>query len=71
MQHSMIWVGTGLMPANSKAAVRNDINWLGSFAGLMAQSPSDSSPDEGPLPGDLATAKVFGERVAQITLRFK
>ena len=71
MQHSMIWVGTGLMPANSKAAVRNDINWLGSFAGLMAQSPSDSSPDEGPLPGDLATAKLFGERVAQLRLRFK
>ena len=71
MQHSMIWVGTGLMPANSKATVRNDINWLGSFAGLMAQSPSDSSPDEGPLPGDLATAKLFGERVAQLSLRFK
>jgi multimeric flavodoxin WrbA len=41
MQHSMIWVGTGLMPANSKAAQRNDINFVGSFSGLMAQSPSD------------------------------
>jgi NAD(P)H dehydrogenase (quinone) len=64
MQHSMVWIGTGMMPANSKAATRNDPNWLGSFTGLMAQSPSDSSPDEGPLPGDLETARLFGARVA-------
>jgi len=65
MQHSMIWVGTGLMPSNSKAAQRNDINFVGSFSGAMAQSPSDSSPEEGPLPGDLETAKLFGKRVAE------
>lgn len=70
MQHSMVWVGTGLMPANSKAAQRNDINFVGSFSGLMAQSPSDSSPEEGPLPGDLETAKLFGKRVAETTARF-
>src|SRR2546422_2626567 len=33
MQHHMIWVGTGLMPANSKAAQRNDVNFVGGFAG--------------------------------------
>jgi len=71
MQHSMIWVGTGLMPSNSKAAQRNDINFVGSFSGLMAQSPSDSSPEEGPLPGDLETAKLFGKRVAETTAQFK
>ncbi len=65
MQHSMLWVGTGLMPANSKAAERNHINYLAGFSGLLAQSPSDSSPDEGPLPGDLETAKVFGVRFAE------
>ena len=27
MQHGMVWVGTSLMPANSKAATRNDINY--------------------------------------------
>lgn len=70
MQHSMVWVGTGLMPANSKAAQRNDINFVGSFSGLMAQSPSDSSPEEGPLPGDLDTAKLFGKRVAETAARF-
>lgn len=65
MQHSGFWVGTGLMPSNRKAAQRDDVNYLGSFGGLLAQSPSDSSPDEGPLPGDLATGKLFGERVAK------
>ena len=69
MQHSGFWVGTGLMPSNSKAAQRNDINYVGSFGGLMAQSPSDSSPDEGPLPGDLETGKLFGKRVAEATLK--
>jgi NAD(P)H dehydrogenase (quinone) len=44
MQQGMVWVGTGMMPANSKAAQRNDVNWLGAFSGAMAQSPSDSSP---------------------------
>lgn len=70
MQHSGIWVGTGMMPSNSKAAQRNDLNYVGSFSGAMAQSPSDSSPDE-MLPGDLETAKQFGQRVATITAQFK
>lgn len=65
MQHGMIWVGTGLLPSNSMAATRNDINWLGGFSGLLAQSPSDASPEQGPLPGDLETAKIFGKRVAE------
>ena len=65
MQHGMIWVGTGMMPANTKAATRNDVNYLGSFSGLMAQSPSDASPEEGPLPGDLETARRFGARIAR------
>ncbi len=64
MQHGMIWVGTGMMPANTKAATRNDVNYLGSYSGLMAQSPSDASPEEGPLPGDLETARRFGARIS-------
>jgi NAD(P)H dehydrogenase (quinone) len=71
MQHSMLWVGTGLMPSNKKSAQRNDVNWLGSFSGAMAQSPSDSSPDGGPLPGDLETARVFGRRVAETASRWR
>ncbi|MGD9638015.1 MAG: flavodoxin family protein [Alphaproteobacteria bacterium] len=70
MQHSMVWVGTGLMPSNKKSAARDDINWLGSFSGAYAQSPSDSSPEEAPTKGDIETAKLFGQRVAEITSKF-
>ena len=45
-QHSMLWVGTGMMPSNSKAATRNDINYVASSSGLMTATPSDASPDE-------------------------
>ncbi|WP_428422594.1 flavodoxin family protein [Methylibium sp.] len=68
MQHGGVWVGTGMMPASSKAAVRNDVNHLGAFSGAMAQSPSDASVDE-MLSGDLETAKQFGARVATMTAR--
>ncbi len=67
-QHSMLWVGTGLMPSNSKAATRNDVNYVGSFSGLMTVSPSDASPDEIP-PGDIATAQAFGKRVAEVAAK--
>jgi multimeric flavodoxin WrbA len=69
MQHSMLWVGSGLMPSNSKAATRNDINYVGSFGGLMTSTPSDASPDE-VVPGDIETAKKFGQRIADVTARF-
>ena len=69
MQHGMVWVGTGMMPANSKAAQRNDINYVGSFCGAMSTSPSDASPEE-MLPGDLETAQQFGQRVAEVARQF-
>lgn len=69
-QHGMIWVGTGLLPANKKESQRNDINYLGGFGGLLGQSPVNVGPEEGPLPGDLATGKIFGKRVAVITAQF-
>ena len=64
-QHSMFWVGTGLMPSNSKAAQRNDINYVAAVSAAMAQSRSDSSPDEMP-PVDFETAKLFGPRIAEV-----
>jgi multimeric flavodoxin WrbA len=68
MQHSMIWVGTGMMPSNAKAATRNDVNYVASSSGAMATTPSDASVEE-MLPGDLETARQFGERVAQVAAR--
>lgn len=68
MQHSGLWVGTGMMPSNSKAATRNDLNYVGSFGGLMTATPSDASTDE-MVPGDLDTARKFGERLAAVATR--
>jgi NAD(P)H dehydrogenase (quinone) len=70
MQHGMIWSGMGIMPSNTKAATRNDLNYVGGYAGLLSQSPADASPDEAPPPGDLDTAKVFGARIATVTARW-
>ncbi len=70
MQHSGIWVGTGLMPSNSKSAKRDDINYVGSSAGAMMQTPSDASADEVNV-GDLETARLYGERIAKIAGELK
>jgi NAD(P)H dehydrogenase (quinone) len=69
MQHGMIWVSQGLMPSNTRAAKRDDPNYLVSYSGAMAQSPSDAGADAMSA-GDLETARSFGERVAAITARF-
>ncbi|MDI1308109.1 MAG: flavodoxin family protein [Methylotenera sp.] len=68
MQHSGVWVGTGLMPANTKASKHGDVNFLGGFAGALMTSPSDSSPDE-VNQGDLETAKLLGIRVAEFAAK--
>jgi NAD(P)H dehydrogenase (quinone) len=70
MQHSGVWVGTGLMPSNAKSAKRDDINYVGSFTGAMMQTPSDASADEVNA-GDLETAKLYGERIADMAKRLK
>ncbi|MCW5670142.1 MAG: flavodoxin family protein [Hydrogenophaga sp.] len=69
MQHGMIWVSQGLMPSNTKGAQRNDVNYLVSYSGAIAQSPSDAGAQD-MLPGDLETARLFGERVASVTAKF-
>ncbi|MCK6424338.1 MAG: flavodoxin family protein [Burkholderiaceae bacterium] len=68
MQHSGLWVGTGMMPSNHKAATRDDINYVASSSGLMTTTPSDAGVDEIPA-GDLATARRFGERLAEVVAR--
>lgn len=70
MQHGMVWVGTGMLPSNSKAATRNDVNYVASFSGAMATTPSDAAVDE-MLPGDLETARLFGQRVAEVAARYQ
>ena len=70
MQHGGLWVGNGMLPANTKGARRDDVNYLGNFCGAIAQSPSDAGANE-MAPGDLETARLFGERVAQVAARLK
>lgn len=68
-QHGQIWVGTGLMPSNTKANGPEDVNWTAGFAGALAVSPSDATPEEAPRKGDLDTASLLGKRVAEIALK--
>ncbi len=70
-QHSQIWIGTGLMPANTKAHGPADVNWTAGFAGALAVSPSDASPDEAPRAGDLETARLLGVRVAEFATKMR
>ena len=74
MQHGMIFVGTGMFPAESKPDSMNSVegpgpevtNRVGSFIGPMAASFQVDAPGE----GDIATAEAYGRRVAKITLQF-
>ena len=68
-QHGGIWVSLGLLPANTLAATRQDVNNLGGSVGLLVQSPSDAGADQIPQ-GDLDTALSFGKRVAAVAARF-
>jgi len=70
MQHGMVWVSQGLMPSNTRGARRDDVNYLVSYSGAIAQSPSDAGADAMSA-GDLETARLFGERVAAIAGRFR
>ena len=69
-QHGGVWVSLGMLPSNTKAAQRTDLNNIGGSVGAMVQSPSDAGVDEIPQ-GDLDTAKAYGARVAAIAARLK
>lgn len=71
MQHAQVWVGTGLMPSNTKAHGPADVNWTAGFGGAMAVSPSDASADEAPRSGDLETARLLGVRVATLAAKLR
>jgi NAD(P)H dehydrogenase (quinone) len=69
MQHGGLWVSQGILPSSSKAAQRNDVNYLGSYSGAIAQSPTDAGAAEMSV-GDLETASQFGARVAAVASKF-
>ena len=67
-QHGGLWISLGMMPANTQASSRNDVNNLGGSVGLLVQGPSDAGADKIPS-GDVETARKFGERVAAVVAR--
>lgn len=70
MQHGMIWVGLGLMPAQMKSSRRDDVNFLASYNGAVSASPADGGAGD-MARGDLETARLYGQRVAEVTARLK
>lgn len=77
MQHGMIYVGTGMMPAANDPEGTKTVegpdsdahNRVGSFIGPMSCS-FQVKPPEAPAKGDLETAEIYGKRVATITMQF-
>lgn len=68
-QHGMVWVGMGMQAPNAKSATRDDINNVGGYSGLLTATPSDASVEE-MVPGDIETAKRFGQRIAEVAARW-
>lgn len=72
MQHGMLFVGLGQLPAADAPESMNQLtgpgpavqNRVGSSVGAMATS---FQVDNGPAPGDLESAAAYGERIAKIT----
>lgn len=66
MQHGMFWVGNAILPEqHGGVPVHEAANRLGSWSGLMAQA-GHSAPGESTFaPGDLKTARMFGENIAK------
>jgi NAD(P)H dehydrogenase (quinone) len=73
-QMGMIWAGVGDPPGGNRTdSTPDDVNQLGSWLGLMTQSPSpaDGDPTKGfASAGDLLTAERFGRRVARVASRW-
>ena len=65
MQHGMLWMGNAILP-EQHAGVPNDeaANRLGSWSGLMAQAGHSAPADSFP-PGDIKTARIFGQHFSE------
>ncbi len=76
MQHGMIYVGLAMMPCANDPEGMNSIegpgpnthNRVGSFSGPMAAS-FQVNPPEAPPKGDIETAELYGQRIAEIAAK--
>ncbi|MBD2114584.1 MULTISPECIES: flavodoxin family protein [Cyanophyceae] len=63
-QHGMVWVGAADMPSQYQGKT-DGINRLGSFLGIMGQSPMTMDGSPATLEsGDRLTSELFGQRIA-------
>ncbi len=71
-QHGMVWVNFGLKSGFNASGhdFASAQNRAGFYNGLATQAMTDLSAEEGPDASDLKTAELFGERVANATLRW-
>lgn len=66
MQHGMYWVGNAILPEQHVGVpVHEAANRLGSWSGLMAQAGHSVPGGSAFAPGDMKTARMFGENIAK------
>lgn len=64
MQHGMLWAGNPILPEqHAGVPIDEAANRLGSWSGLMAQA-GHSAPADAFVPGDIKTARLFGQNFA-------
>jgi len=69
MQHGMIWVGNPVMPGqHGGVPYAQAANRLGSWTGMMAQA-GHGAPADAFEPGDIRSARLFGQNFAETLLR--
>jgi NAD(P)H dehydrogenase (quinone) len=72
-QHGMLWLSLGVpnesVQAGHTSGELQAANRIGGSIGLMTQS-DNAPPEQTPGEGDKKTATIFGERVADATLRW-
>jgi NAD(P)H dehydrogenase (quinone) len=77
LQHGMVFVGLGILPAANRPEEMNTVtgpgsealNRVGASIGPMSASFQVKPPDA-PAKGDIETAEAYGRRIAEATLRW-
>lgn len=71
MQHGMVWTGNPILPEQYEGIVYDEaINRLGSWSGMMVQA-SHTGTENVFTPGDIKTARLFGENFVSTLLRLQ
>jgi multimeric flavodoxin WrbA len=67
-QQGMVWIPLGILPRFENGIQQSSPNGMGSYLGLMTMS--DNVHGQLNEPADLQTARLFGQRIAQVTQQF-